>query len=1271
MTPTQSTQGSIHATPLQQNHDPCCTFATEQSRLMMSEGTSTVDFGDPVLALEGLKALQQMQAHFKGDTAVAAALAQLAGRERSFSLTAFVAQTLTNFYRELAVQVLRHSKLVMIIVAVCVGLAIVSWQLLLSYEDDSAALWTPQDSEAYTQLTSMRSHFGRGGRPAVALFHRDGEDILTHEFLYALLDYHSLVFNEARWHDFCYRPLAPADCVKASLLDAWGWNRHRIEDDENLHDTLEFHWGNSRGNVTDGWRALHAVDWSEPDLDGHRTLLAVRATQAYWAYGNEDPSAVLGLEDVFISIFSDRWPRDHPEYKATAVARSSTGKEIARVVSQDILLVAISIALVMLFCTLVLGDRTLVGNRLLLGFFAIMCMLLAFVIGMGILSLTGQKETPITPLVLFVLIGIGVDDCIIIVDAHNSHFFIRDPVRRLSRSLSVAGPAITLTTLTDILAFAFGAAAEMPAVRSFSLTALFVILVDFVLQVTLFLVALDWDQRRIDDNRMDCCFCIEFEDRYTSLADVCRGGANAPEPTDAPPVLHRPSDARTSILKVSTPHENPLVVGRPVPNDKSSTVDATQGATSPDGSPSATHLSAFPSPAPSGTNWPAPSPMTASVQPRSEPRRVSVALPHEDSSVGHQLTAESSQDFLGGGASRQRPPMVTKKSFAISVHLPIGGGGGGRRLSSAPSFQKAPSRMASAVTGRQINAAAIKRLASRRVGPPPGQRRPSGAAPTSPVEAPFMLQGSDIGTALTQHLEGATPGMAALTLPSAPSPAAGEDRNAAVTQSGVTVSSDTDSVPETEGHTAVTNTSLTAGANAAAARGMPQPLPCVAEKPWPSDPGDEHAESVGEDEEETRERTGPLQRCLRDFYAPVICHPHGRTAIILVFLGWLIFCALHISKIEKGLCDTCVLPEDSYIITHVDARDRYYGDTSETVYVVIEDDRLDWRQQATTDAMDNLRRRMEANPSITSFKPWIHDFLAWANFQLRVAKAGSELWLNAQEPLKNIYWLLPLFWEKYPEATTQVRVNATRHIVVTRSFAEQRYRDGTWERIDDMNSIRATFAEWSRATGVRGYVVSGSWPFSDGDAAIEGLIFSTLWLTCLAVFVSLLLFVSPVISLLITLNVAAIDTSILGWMYLVEISMSPVSYIVIAMSVGMAVDYCAHVGIAFASCRVNARSQSMLNLLGGHEEAVRPDGDAAYYARIALEEIGASVFAGGTSTLLGVVALAGASSATFFTFFLMMFGTIVFGMLHGFVFFPAVLASLPQGLVRKVVIAPL
>ena len=69
---------------------------------------------------------------------------------------------------------------------------------------------------------------------------------------------------------------------------------------------------------------------------------------------------------------------------------------------------------------------------------------------------------------------------------------------RIARTLARMGPSILLSTVTETVAFALGALVPMPAVRNFALYAAGSVLINALMQVTVFISALTLDLRRLE-----------------------------------------------------------------------------------------------------------------------------------------------------------------------------------------------------------------------------------------------------------------------------------------------------------------------------------------------------------------------------------------------------------------------------------------------------------------------------------------------------------------------------------------------------------------------------------------------------------------------------------------------------------------------------------------------------------------------------------------------------------------------------------------------------
>jgi len=177
-----------------------------------------------------------------------------------------------------------------------------------------------------------------------------------------------------------------------------------------------------------------------------------------------------------------------------------------------------------------------VRSKVVLGLFGISLVILSVASSVGFFSAIGVKVTLIIAEVIpFLVLAVGVDNVFILVhelDRQNQMhgpnalgFSAISPTstvqraqiestdegsgtgsvptylsaeERVARTLGKMGPSILLSTITETVAFALGALVPMPAVRNFALYAAGSVLLNAVLQVTVFVSALALDLRRAE-----------------------------------------------------------------------------------------------------------------------------------------------------------------------------------------------------------------------------------------------------------------------------------------------------------------------------------------------------------------------------------------------------------------------------------------------------------------------------------------------------------------------------------------------------------------------------------------------------------------------------------------------------------------------------------------------------------------------------------------------------------------------------------------------------
>ena len=132
------------------------------------------------------------------------------------------------------------------------------------------------------------------------------------------------------------------------------------------------------------------------------------------------------------------------------------------------------------------------------------------VVSYGLCSLMGLFFGPLHSVLPFLLLGIGIDDMFVITQCFSTLTQEEKELPlpdRFGKTMQHAGVAITVTSVTDIIAFAIGGTTVLPALKSFCLYASVGIVAIYVFQCTFFVACMSIDQRRIEVKRDSCCPC--------------------------------------------------------------------------------------------------------------------------------------------------------------------------------------------------------------------------------------------------------------------------------------------------------------------------------------------------------------------------------------------------------------------------------------------------------------------------------------------------------------------------------------------------------------------------------------------------------------------------------------------------------------------------------------------------------------------------------------------------------------------------------------------
>lgn len=126
----------------------------------------------------------------------------------------------------------------------------------------------------------------------------------------------------------------------------------------------------------------------------------------------------------------------------------------------------------------------------------LLCVILSYTASTGICFILGGRVAGVHNLLPFLLIGIGVDDMFVISAAIDQTDTKKTAEERIIDGLKHAGPSITITSFTNVIAFWLGASTSLEALSSFCLFAGCGVLMLYVSALSLFSSFMLWDVRR-------------------------------------------------------------------------------------------------------------------------------------------------------------------------------------------------------------------------------------------------------------------------------------------------------------------------------------------------------------------------------------------------------------------------------------------------------------------------------------------------------------------------------------------------------------------------------------------------------------------------------------------------------------------------------------------------------------------------------------------------------------------------------------------------------
>lgn len=399
---------------------------------------------------------------------------------------------------------------------VVVGILSSGWSKF-QVETDPVNLWVAPDSEAAQQKRFFDESFGPFYRTEQMFI--SGDNVVSYDTLKWLFTIEDEIRalqspGGVKLSDICFKPTGDA-CVVQSVTGYWQGDVSKL-DPNTWKSDLQSCINEPVSCRPDFGQPLN------PDIilggrDVNASWLDSKALISTFVVANSLNETQVNKAKEWEAVLRDYLQTvEKSDYRVSYSTEISLQGELNKSTNTDIKIIVISYVVMFLYASFALGrlrPHPLVDSRFTLGLFGIAIVLMSVSASVGLFSFFGVKVTLIIAEVIpFFVLAVGVDNIFILVHEFDRHVHgtIED---RIARTLGKMGPSIILSATCETIAFALGVIVDMPAVRNFAIYAAGAIVIDALLQMTMFASALALDERRKEANRIDCMPALRVKNR--------------------------------------------------------------------------------------------------------------------------------------------------------------------------------------------------------------------------------------------------------------------------------------------------------------------------------------------------------------------------------------------------------------------------------------------------------------------------------------------------------------------------------------------------------------------------------------------------------------------------------------------------------------------------------------------------------------------------------------------------------------------------------------
>ena len=399
----------------------------------------------------------------------------------------------------------------------------------LEVEKTVKYLFLPEDSEALLDIRKAR-RFGfelEIRQEEVIILPKNNKSVVSRECLAEMIDLHRIITQMKMYEQYCVRPNPNSSCSSINVLEIFDYQKQNLVNIlQRIKMVLQnnaFLMSNGR-RLRDNFNQIFGKAASNDSLHSTNALRFVYFMKEY-SRGEENRKHVLDWEESFlqkVSSFSESTTCANIVY----AAERSLDDSVAESTGSDIIFFVLTFVIMGIFSGIVNGRcaNARFGHQLL-GFASLLSIYLGITAAFGFLMFIGVPFVSMVSVLPFLVVSIGIDDVFIIL--HELNEMVRQNIpamHMLSGTMARSGPTITMTTLTDLVAFAVSCRSIFPAIRLFCAYAALAIWSAFLMLVTFFVGCMWLDIKRINAERQDLLPCLKISSPNGCCANTRASG---------------------------------------------------------------------------------------------------------------------------------------------------------------------------------------------------------------------------------------------------------------------------------------------------------------------------------------------------------------------------------------------------------------------------------------------------------------------------------------------------------------------------------------------------------------------------------------------------------------------------------------------------------------------------------------------------------------------------------------------------------------------------